>query len=108
MWSVEFYQDQNEQKPVRDFLLSLRPKPRGKVLQGIQILSEFGIDLPFPYSSQVDGRLRELRVREGKNQYRILYYGDMAMRIGFLFCYTPLQSAARDFRKEKFGSRWNE
>ncbi len=76
MWSVEFYQDQNEQKPVRDFLLSLRPKPRGKVLQGIQILSEFGIDLPFPYSSQVDGRLRELRVREGKNQYRILYYGD--------------------------------
>ena len=76
MWSVEFYQDQNEQKPVRDFLLSLRPKPRGKVLQGIQILSEFGIDLPFPYSSQVEGRLRELRVREGKNQYRILYYGD--------------------------------
>ncbi len=76
MWSVEFYQDQNEQKPVRDFLLSLQPKPRGKVLQGIQILSEFGIALPFPYSSQVDGRLRELRVREGKNQYRILYYGD--------------------------------
>ena len=76
MWPVEFYQNQNEQKPVREFLLSLRPKPRGKVLQGIQILSEFGIDLPFPYSSQVEGRLRELRVREGKNQYRILYYGD--------------------------------
>ena len=76
MWPVEFYQNQNEQKPVRDFLLSLQPKPRGKVLQGIQILSEFGIDLPFPYSSQVEGRLRELRVREGKNQYRILYYGD--------------------------------
>ena len=76
MYSVEFYQNQNEQKPVRDFLLSLRPKPRGKVLQRIQILSEFGIDLPFPYSSQVEGRLRELRVRDGKNQYRVLYYGD--------------------------------
>ena len=77
MWPVEFYQNQNEQKPVRDFLLSLRPKSRGKVLQGIQILSEFGIDLPFPYSSQVEGQLRELRVRHGKNQYRILYYGDV-------------------------------
>ncbi len=42
----------------------------------IQILSEFGIDLPFPYSSQVEGRLRELRARYGKNQYRVLYYGD--------------------------------
>ena len=39
-------------------------------------LSEFGIDLPFPYSSQVEGRLRELRARYGKNQYRVLYYGD--------------------------------
>ncbi|MXX38910.1 MAG: type II toxin-antitoxin system RelE/ParE family toxin [Gemmatimonadetes bacterium] len=76
MYPVEFYQNQNEQKPVRDFLLSLRPKPRGKVLQRIQILSEFGIDLPFPYSSQIEGRLRELRVRDGKNQYRVLYYGD--------------------------------
>ena len=42
----------------------------------IQILAEFGIDLPFPYSSQVEGRLRELRARYGKNQYRVLYYGD--------------------------------
>ena len=45
-------------------------------MQVIQILSEFGIDLPFPYSSQVEGRLRELRARYGKNQYRVLYYGD--------------------------------
>ena len=45
-------------------------------MQVIQILSEFGINLPFPYSSQVEGRLRELRARYGKNQYRVLYYGD--------------------------------
>ena len=76
MWPVEFYQNENGQEPVRDFLLSLQPKPRGKILQVIQILSEFGVDLPFPYSSQVRGRLRELRARYGKNQYRILYYGD--------------------------------
>ena len=105
MYSVEFYQNQNEQKPVRDFLLSLRPKPRGKVLQRIQILWEFGIDLPFPYSSQVEGRLRELRVRDGKNQYRVLYYGD-ANRV--LSCCMPLKNEARNFRKEKFGLRWNE
>lgn len=76
MWPVEFYQNENGQEPVRDFLLSLQPKTRGKILQVIQILSEFGVDLPFPYSSQVRGRLRELRARYGKNQYRVLYYGD--------------------------------
>ncbi len=76
MWPVEFYQNENGQEPVRDFLLSLHPKPRGKVLQVIQILSEFGINLPFPYSSQVEGRLRELRAGYGKNQYRVLYYCD--------------------------------
>ena len=75
MWSFEFYAE-NGREPVRDFLLSLQPKPRGKILQAIQILSEFGINLPFPYSSQVEGRLRELRTHYGRNQYRILYYCD--------------------------------
>ncbi len=77
MWTYEFYQDEKEQEYVKDFLLSLRPRPRGKVLQAIKILSEFGVNLPFPYSSQVEGRLRELRAHYGKNQYRILYYCDV-------------------------------
>ena len=76
MWTYEFYHDEKGQEPVKDFLISLLPQPRGKVLQAIQILSEFGINLPFPYSSQVEGRLRELRAHYGKNQYRILYYCD--------------------------------
>ena len=75
MWSFEFYTD-NGQEPVRDFLLSLSPKPRGKVLQAIQILSEFGVNLPFPYLSQVEGRLRELRTHYGRSQYHVLYYCD--------------------------------
>lgn len=76
MWTYEFYQDEKGQAPVKNFLLSLSPKPRGKVLQAIRILSEFGIHLPFPYSSQVEGKLRELRARYSGNQYRILYYCD--------------------------------
>ena len=32
--------------------------------------------MPFPYSSQVRGRLRELRTQQGKDKLRILYYGD--------------------------------
>jgi len=47
MWNYEFYQDEEGQEPVKDFLLSLPSKHRGKVLQTIQILSEFGINLPY-------------------------------------------------------------
>jgi len=39
-------------------------------------LQEHGPTLPFPYSSQVDGGLRELRTRFGRTRLRILYFGD--------------------------------
>ena len=76
MWDYEFFKDSEESEPVKDFLLSLSNKHRAKVLQFIQILSEFGPNLPFPYSSQVEGKIRELRAHFGKTQYRVLYYQD--------------------------------
>lgn len=76
-WKVEFYQDQQSVCPVEEFLASLPGKHLGKVLQVIQMLEERGPNLPFPYSSQIEGKLRELRAHYGKAQYRILYYGDL-------------------------------
>jgi phage-related protein len=40
------------------------------------MLEERGPRLPFPYSSQLEGRLRELRVHYGRTLYRVLYYGN--------------------------------
>jgi phage-related protein len=48
----------------------------GKILQVLQMLEEWGPRLPFPYSSQVAGRLRELRIHYGRTLYRVFYYGD--------------------------------
>lgn len=76
MWSYEFYQDKEGNEPVKNFFLSLDTKKRGKLLQLIQILSEFGPTLPFPYSSRVEGKIRELRTHYGKTLYRILHYCD--------------------------------
>jgi phage-related protein len=76
MWSYEFYLDRAGHDPVKEFILSLDKKTRGKVLQTIHILSEFGPTLPFPYSSHVEGKLRELRCHYGNSLYRILYYHD--------------------------------
>jgi phage-related protein len=61
---------------VEVFLNRLPKKHRAKLLGLIAKRKEHGPTLPFPYSSQVDGRVRELRTRFGKTRLRILYFGD--------------------------------
>ena len=75
-WTVEFYEDAHGDAPVEVFLNGLPRKHRAKLLGLIAKLKEHGPTLPFPYSSQVEGRLRELRTRFGKTRLRILYFGD--------------------------------
>ena len=75
-WTIEFYEDEVGGRPVEDFLAQLSDESVGKILQVLQMLEEWGPRLPFPYSSQVEGRLRELRVHYGRTLYRVFYYGD--------------------------------
>jgi phage-related protein len=75
-WTVDFYEDADRNAPVEVFLNGLPKKHRAKLLGLIAKLKEHGPTLPFPYSSQVDGRVRELRTRFGKTRLRILYFGD--------------------------------
>lgn len=74
-WAVEFYESETEGCPVRDFLDRLLPPRRAKMLALIKLLEEQGPALPFPYSSQIRGKLRELRAHYGDDHYRVLYFG---------------------------------
>ena len=72
-WPVEFYESVGEGSPVEAFLESLSFPAQVKVFNLIRLLEEQGVLLPFPYSSQISGRLRELRTQLGKMHLRILY-----------------------------------
>lgn len=72
-WSVEFYESGGEGSPVETFLESLSFPAQVKVFNLIRLLEEQGVSLPFPYSSQITGRLRELRTQLGRLDLRILY-----------------------------------
>ncbi len=74
-WQIEFYERDGGGCPVEHFLNGLDKAPRAKVLALIQLLAEQGPALPFPYSSQVRGRIRELRTRYGRERLRVLYFG---------------------------------
>lgn len=82
-WRVDFYEEGGK-RPVEEFLNALPVKDRAKIAQHIQLLQEFGPLLDAPYTSQVEGKLRELRVRVGRTHYRILYYGDPQRRFVLL------------------------
>lgn len=76
-WAVRFYADETGWRPVEDYFRRVPESHLGKIHQVIQMLAERGPNLPFPYSSQVQGRLRELRAHFGRELYRILYYCDV-------------------------------
>jgi hypothetical protein len=75
-WHVDFFVDEHGHAPVEDYLTSLPAQHRAKLLALIKVLEQEGASLPFPYSSQVRGKLRELRTQQGKDKLRILYFGD--------------------------------
>lgn len=75
-WQVEFFKDEKGTEPVKNWLDGLSDEVRGKVLARIDLLAEHGPALDFPFTSQIEGRLREMRLRFGKTRYRILYFFD--------------------------------
>jgi hypothetical protein len=75
-WRVEFFVDEQDRAPVEDFLASLPMAHRAKLLALIRMLEHEGPSLPFPYCSQVRGKLRELRTQQGKDNLRLFYFGD--------------------------------
>lgn len=92
-WTVDFYLESDGSSPVENFLLTLPMKCRAKAVALIQALEREGPNLPFPYSSQVRGRLRELRTQLGKEKIRILYFADA--RGTFVLLHGLLKRTAR-------------
>jgi phage-related protein len=71
-----YYRDAQGDEPVNNFIDGLSPERQEEIDHTIALLNRLGPSdppLPFPYSSQVDGQLRELRCHYGRELYRVLY-----------------------------------
>jgi hypothetical protein len=80
-WQVDFFVDERGDAPVEEYLTGLPVQHRAKLLALITMLEREGPNLPFPYSSQVRGKLR------------ILYFGD-AKRV-FILLHGIVKRSAR-------------
>ena len=73
-FTVEFYEKENGEIPVINFIDSLEPKMGAKVLSLIEILEEKGNQLRLPYSECLEDGIFELRCKFGSDITRTLYF----------------------------------
>ena len=71
---VDFYELPDGTEPVREFLDSLDKKMRAKMFREIDLLAENGPDLREPHSKHLEDGIFEIRVKQGSNISRVLYF----------------------------------
>jgi len=71
---VEFYRDSNGREPVADFIDSLTIRSQAKILRLIDLLAQCGVLLKEPYTKQLKGKLRELRIVDKAGGVRVIYF----------------------------------
>lgn len=73
-WTIDYYKDAQGKEAVKDFLDSLPLPAKAKVMRLIELLAEHGVLLKEPYTRQVRGKIRELRVIDAQGNVRIFYF----------------------------------
>jgi phage-related protein len=77
-WIIIFYQKENGEEPVVEYMNSLPTKHQAKVAREIDLLEEFGIELQYPHTKDLEGDeykgLYELRIKFSNSNMRIFYF----------------------------------
>lgn len=71
-----YYRESTGQEPVRAYIESLPDRKAAVIenqLKRFELQRPGGPPLPFPWTSQIDGELREFRAHYGQELYRVLY-----------------------------------
>ena len=74
MYDVLFYDLPDGSKPVKDFMDTLDAKMFVKVVRTIDMLKQVGSSMRLPYSEHLDDGIFEIRVKQGTNITRVLYF----------------------------------
>lgn len=73
-FEVIFYEKENGDCPVEEFISSLDAKMRAKMVGLLELLEERGNQLREPYSKHIDDGIFEIRCKVGNNISRVLYF----------------------------------
>ncbi|MFC2042179.1 type II toxin-antitoxin system RelE/ParE family toxin [Chloroflexota bacterium] len=57
-----------------EFIDSLEASAKARIARTLDLFEEFGVELGMPYAKHLEKQLWELRVRQARNRYRIIYF----------------------------------
>ncbi len=80
-FTVEFFEKDNGECPVEEFLNSLDVKMKARVYKFIDLLEQKGNELRLPYSEHLSDGIYELRAKVGSDISRVLYFFFVGRRI---------------------------
>ena len=87
-FEVIFYEKENGDCPIEEFMNSLDIKMRAKMIGLLELLEEKGIQLREPYSKIIEDGIFEIRCKVGNNISRVLYFfyfeGKIILTNGFV------------------------
>ncbi len=87
-FEVIFYEKENGDCPIEQFMNSLDIKMRAKMIGLLELLEEKGTQLREPYSKIIEDGIFEIRCKVGNNISRVLYFfyfeGKIVLTNGFI------------------------
>lgn len=98
-WTIDFYKTESGQCPVKKYLQGLNPKNRTTILEAMEYLETFGIELKEPYVKYLDNKIFELRAKDSDGIYRVLYFTASGQRFIMLHGFT--KKTKKTPKKEK-------
>lgn len=105
-----YYRDPAGAEPVDDFIEQLPPQVQASLDLQIDRLNTLGPNdppLPFPFSSQVEGELRELRCHYGNRHFRVLYRRSDQLFV-LLHVFEKRSRTVPEADKAIARARWND
>ena len=81
---IFYYQTERGDSPIEDFLNALPRKAKAKCIAYMNLLEEFGANLPRAIIAKVRGEIWELRPEWAGTEYRFLYFTLIGQRIVIL------------------------
>lgn len=73
-FKILFYEKENGESPVEDFINSLDTKTQAKLIGLMELLEEKGTSLREPYTKYLKDGIFEIRCQFGSNISRVLYF----------------------------------
>ena len=87
-WTIDFYRTKSGSCPVKKYLSSLNAKQRSTVLEVMEYLETFGIELKEPFVKYLGDKIFELRAKDSEGIYRVLYFAAKSRRFIMLHGFT--------------------